>query len=53
MPSWAEGEHPYKEESGKDFAKRLMDKRYGPQKHKQGPQSEFNKLKKYGDRSFE
>ncbi|MBP3208136.1 MAG: hypothetical protein J6M21_07775 [Campylobacter sp.] len=53
-PSWADGERPYIGENGKDFAKRLMDKKYGKGNWKDtGPKSEYNKLKKWGDRGFE
>jgi RHS repeat-associated protein len=50
VPSWAEGKKPSAGESGKDFAKRLMDEKYGAGSYDKGPGSEFNKLKKYGDR---
>lgn len=53
VPSWAEGEAPYKGESGKDFSKRLMDDKYGKDNYNTGPGSEYNKLKKWGDRGFE
>ncbi|MEL6339150.1 MAG: RHS repeat-associated core domain-containing protein [Myxococcota bacterium] len=53
VPSWAKGERPKTSESGKDFAKRLLDGKYGPGNWKRGPGSEFNKIKKWGDRSFE
>lgn len=43
MPSWAKSYKPYIGESGKEFAKR----------HYTGPDSEFNKIKKWGERSFE
>lgn len=52
-PSWAKGKRPYKWESGKDFAKRLLDDEYGSGNYDTGPGSEFNKIKKWGDRSFE
>ncbi len=53
-PDWVKGEKPYKGEDGKSFAKRLMEKKYGKEhKYTTGPDSEFNKIKKYGDRSFE
>ncbi|GHU57116.1 hypothetical protein AGMMS49975_21930 [Clostridia bacterium] len=54
-PSWAKnlGERPYKGESGKDFAKRLCDERYGKGNYDTGPGSDYNKIKKWGDRSFE
>ena len=50
-PSWSKGQTPNQGESGKDFAKRLMDKRYGSGNYQTGPGSEFSKLKKFGDRS--
>ena len=52
-PSWAKGNRPYKGESGKDFAKRLMDEKYGAGNYRTGPSSEYNKIKKWGDRGFE
>ena len=53
IPSWAQGERPYVGEDGKAYAKRLMDKKYGDGKYDSGASSEFNQLKKYGDRHFE
>jgi hypothetical protein len=53
VPSWAKGERPKVNESGKDFAKRLLDKKYGEGNYGKGPGSEFNKIQKWGDRSFE
>ena len=50
VPSWAKGEKPKESESGNDFAKRLMDKKYGKGNYRTGPGSEYNKLRKYGDR---
>ena len=53
VPEWAKGNRPYEYESGKDFAKRLMDKKYGSENYrKQGP-TEYSKIKKWGDRSWE
>ena len=52
IPSWARGERPYEGESGKAFAKRLLDKKYGAGNYPTGPGSEFNKLQKYADRHF-
>ena len=46
----AKGEKPNEGESGKEFAKRVMDKKCGEGNYKTGPNSEYNKLKKYGDR---
>ena len=50
IPSWAKGEKPTAGESGNDFAKRLMDEKYGKGNYRTSPGSEYNKLKKYGDR---
>ncbi len=52
IPSWAKGTVPRIGESGKDYAKRLMDEKYGRGNYDTGPGSEYNKLKKYGDRHF-
>jgi hypothetical protein len=44
---------PYVGESGKDFAKRILDEKYGPGKwSEKGSKSEYNQLQKYGDRNF-
>jgi len=51
--SWAEGKKPHKSESGKDFAERLLDEKYGPENYPKGPKSEFSKIKKWGDRAWE
>jgi hypothetical protein len=53
VPSWAKGNRPYKNESGKDFAKRLMDEKFGKNNYDKGTNSDFNKIKKWGDRAFE
>jgi len=53
IPSWAKGQQPQKGENGTKFAKRLLDEKYGPGKYKTGPGSEYNKLKKFGDRGFQ
>ena len=50
IPSWAKGKKPRAGESGKEFAKRVMDERYRKDNYRTGPGSEYNKLKKYGDR---
>ncbi len=52
VPSWAKGNQPTEEESGKDFAKRLMDEKYGEGNYDKGPGSEYNKIRKWGDRGF-
>ena len=51
-PDWVRGEKPMIKETGKDFAKRLMDQKYGPGKYPRGPDTEFNKIRKWGDRHF-
>ena len=52
-PSWAAGQEPEDEENGKQYAKRMMDEKYGKgnwtRKGKQG--EEYSQLKKYGDRA--
>lgn len=51
--SWAKGKRPNVGESGKDSAERLLNDKYGPGNwKKKGPKTEFNKIKKWGDRSF-
>jgi RHS repeat-associated protein len=52
VPSWAKGKRPYVDENGNQFAKRLLDEKYGPGKYNTGPGSEFNEIKKWGDRAF-
>src|SRR5256714_13856816 len=53
VPSWAQGERPLTTENGRDFAKRLLDDKYGAGNYPTGPGSEFNKIKKWDDRAFE
>ncbi len=53
VPSWAAGERPRTTENGREFAERLLDDRYGAGNYPTGPGSEFNKIKKWGDRAFE
>lgn len=52
IPSWVvhEGYSPLPGESGKEFAKRVLDDRYGAGNYPTGPGSEYNKLKKHIDR---
>ena len=52
VPSWAKGKRPKKGESGKEFAKRLLDEKYGKGNYTTGPGSEYNKIRKWGDRGF-
>lgn len=50
-PSWARGQRPHVGENGRDFAKRLMDEKYGPGKWNERT-PEYRQIQKYGDRSF-
>ena len=52
VPSWALGKVPFVGESGKDFAKRLLDMKYGEGNYKKGANSEYSKLQKYADKHF-
>ncbi|WP_409456445.1 hypothetical protein [Sphingobacterium sp.] len=52
VPSWARGKKPLSGVSGKDFAKRLWDEQYGEGTWSgTGPESEFSKFRKSGDRN--
>ena len=52
-PSWARGERPNVNESGKDFADRLLNDKYGEDsKRDKGQGSEHSRIKKWGDRAF-
>jgi len=53
VPSWVKGERPYVGESGKDFADRVSNDKYGNGNFPKGPGSEHNKIRKYGDRGFQ
>jgi hypothetical protein len=53
VPSWAHGKRPLTIEDGTQFAERLLDAKYGKGNYPRGPGSEFNKIKKWGDRAFE
>jgi RHS repeat-associated protein len=55
VPSWLKqsGERPFKGESGKEFADRVMNDRFGKGNYDKGPRSDYNKIKKYGDRGFQ
>ena len=43
----------YKNENGNQFAKRLCDERFGKGNYDKGPRSDFNRIRKWGDRGFE
>jgi hypothetical protein len=51
-PSWAKQFKPKVGESGKQFAKRLLDEKYGAGNWKSGPGTEANQIQKWADRSF-
>jgi hypothetical protein len=51
-PSWVKGNKPNPGESGKDFAKRVLDERFGSGNYQTGPESDYNKIKKWGDKAF-
>lgn len=53
LPSWARGKPRYVGETPTDYAKRLMDEQYGPENWQKGPGSDFNKIKKFGERAFQ
>jgi RHS repeat-associated protein len=54
VPSWAQGEAPRVGENGRDFARRILDGRYGEGGWEgTGPGSEFSRIRKFGDRAFE
>jgi hypothetical protein len=52
-PSWVKGEAPNVGESGKAFAARMLDAKYGPGNWKKGPRSEYSQIQKWADRHFE
>lgn len=54
-PSWVKNDpegKPKQGESGKDFAERMLDGKYGEGNYPKGPGSEYSQIKKYGERSF-
>jgi RHS repeat-associated protein len=51
-PSWAKQYKPRVGESGKEFATRLLNEKYGQGNWKSGPGTEFNQIQKWADRSF-
>ncbi len=53
VPSWAKGNRPYRCENGEQFARRVLNEKYGLGNWAKGTNSEFSKIKKWGDRSFE
>ncbi|HEV2953958.1 MAG TPA: RHS repeat-associated core domain-containing protein, partial [Candidatus Dormibacteraeota bacterium] len=50
IPSWAD--QPTPGEGGKDYAGRNCDRQFGAGNYSTGPGSDYNKLKKYGDRKY-
>jgi RHS repeat-associated protein len=53
VPSWAKGERPMEGENGDKFSRRLLDKKYGKGNYPTKSQTEYSKIKKWGDRAFE
>ena len=53
IPDRFKGEKPFKGESGKEAAKRVLEKRGEYDPKDTGPRSNFNKLKKYFDTHFQ
>ena len=54
IPSWAKGERPYAGENGKNYATRLMNKRYGKGnwENNANRMREFRQIQKNGDRGY-
>ena len=46
VPSWVRGQRPQTGESGRDFARRVLDEKYGTGNWIEGAGSEFNKIQK-------
>ena len=51
-PSWAKGKRPTNEQTPADFAKKLLDDKYGPGNYKKGPASEYSQIKKWAETHF-
>ena len=53
VPSWARGIPRRVGETPREYAKRVMDDKFGPGGWKDtGPRSDFNRIKKHGERAF-
>jgi hypothetical protein len=44
---------PFVGENGNKFAKRILDEKYGPGNWREGPGTEYNKLRKWGNEAFQ
>ncbi len=53
IPDWAKGNKPKKGENGDQFARRLLNKKYGKGNYDTKSQTEYSRIKKWGDRAFE
>jgi RHS repeat-associated protein len=53
VPSWAKGEKPLINENGDKFARRLLDNKYGRGNYSTKSNTEYSKIKKWGDRAFQ
>ena len=51
-PSWIFEKPPHDNEKAKDYAKRILDQKYGKGNWKKGPGSEYNKIVKYAQRNL-
>ena len=52
VPSWVEGMQPLSSENGRDFAKRLLDDKYGDGNYPTGPGTEFSENQEVGRSSI-
>ena len=52
VPDWVKEYKPYVGENGNQFAKRILDNKYGKGNYRTGTDTEFSKIKKWCDRSF-
>ena len=48
-PTWIDGRKPEPGQSGREFADKEMNERYGEGNYQKGPNSEHNKIRKYGN----
>lgn len=47
VPSWSKGDIQFVGKGVNDFARRLLDEKYGPGNYGTSPSSEYNKIKKW------
>ena len=51
-PSWAKSQRPNRGEKAKDFAKRMLDAKYGEGNWPKGARSEYSQITKWAQRSL-